>query len=70
MRLNTYHGTSPPPTGCSIHNDYQRHLGYLWVMPFFETSKMREWASGQAGDGHIQARRGEAGRRACAVAGN
>ena len=37
-----------------MHNDYQRHLAYLWVMPFFETSKMREWASGQAGDGHIQ----------------
>lgn len=37
----------------SIHNDYQRHLPYLWLLPEFELSKMRKWGSGQATDGHI-----------------
>lgn len=37
----------------SIHNDYQRHLHYLSVMPEFEYSKLRKWGSGQAKDGHI-----------------
>ena len=34
-----------------IHNDYQRHLPYLWVVPTFDLSKMRKWASGQAACG-------------------
>lgn len=37
----------------SIHNDYQRHLMYLWLMPDFEAQKLRKWGSGQAPDGHI-----------------
>ena len=38
----------------SVHNDFQRHLIYLWLMPQFEVSKMRAWGSfGQASDGHI-----------------
>ena len=35
----------------SIHNDYQRHLPYLWVVPTFDLSKMRQWATGQAACG-------------------
>jgi len=37
----------------SQHNDHQRHLPYLWLMPQFEQSKMKKWASGQASDGHL-----------------
>jgi non-lysosomal glucosylceramidase len=38
----------------SVHNDYQRHLLYLWLMPQFEVSKMRAWSTvGQDPDGHI-----------------
>ena len=37
----------------SQHNDHQRHLPYLWLMPEFEVSKMVKWASGQAADGHL-----------------
>lgn len=38
----------------SIHNDYQRHLPYLWLFPEFEAQKLRKWATGQGSDGHIQ----------------
>jgi non-lysosomal glucosylceramidase len=39
----------------SIHNDYQRHLPYLWLMPQFEIEKLRRWGSGQVlPDGYIQ----------------
>ena len=38
----------------SIHNDYQRHLPYLWLMPQFEAQKLRKWASGQDASGFIQ----------------
>jgi len=38
----------------SIHNDYQRHLPYLWLMPDFEAQKLRKWASGQPPEGYIQ----------------
>jgi len=38
----------------SVHNDYQRHLPYIWAAPAFEISKFREYSIGQAGDGHIQ----------------
>ena len=38
----------------SIHNDYQRHLPYLWTMPEFEVGKLRKWASGQDPSGYIQ----------------
>ena len=29
------------------HNDYQRHMMYLWLMPLFEAGKLRKWGSGQ-----------------------
>ena len=35
----------------SIHNDYQRHLPYFWVVPEFDVSKLRQWATGQAACG-------------------
>lgn len=39
----------------SIHNDYQRHLPYIWLMPEFEIGKLRKWASGQVlPQGYIQ----------------
>ena len=38
----------------SIHNDYQRHLPYLWLMPQYEAQKLRKWGSGQAPEGYIQ----------------
>lgn len=31
----------------SIHNDYQRHLPYIWFFPNAELSKMVKWASSQ-----------------------
>ena len=37
-----------------MHNDYQRHLPYLWAAPRFEISRFRKYAEGAAGDGHIQ----------------
>jgi len=37
----------------SIHNDYQRHLPYVWLFPEFETQKLREWATGQQANGEI-----------------
>jgi len=37
----------------SVHNDYQRHLPYLWLLPEFELQKSRIYAAGQASDGHI-----------------
>eukprot|EP00698_Gefionella_okellyi_P024626 TRINITY_DN8763_c0_g1_i1.p1 TRINITY_DN8763_c0_g1~~TRINITY_DN8763_c0_g1_i1.p1 ORF type:complete len:1014 (+),score=226.22 TRINITY_DN8763_c0_g1_i1:103-3144(+) len=37
----------------SVHNDYQRHLPYLWLFPRTEMQKMREWGAGQPEDGHI-----------------
>jgi hypothetical protein len=45
----------------SIHNDYQRHLPYLWLFPEFEAQKLRKWASGQAPEGYIQEFLGEFG---------
>ena len=36
-----------------MHNDYQRHLPYIWAAPRFEISKFREYARGQYKDGHI-----------------
>jgi non-lysosomal glucosylceramidase len=38
----------------SIHNDYQRHLPYLWLMPSYEEQKLRKWGSGQLPSGVIQ----------------
>lgn len=38
----------------SIHNDYQRHLIYLWLFPQFEIQKLRKWGSGQDASGFIQ----------------
>jgi non-lysosomal glucosylceramidase len=38
----------------SVHNDYQRHLPYLWVFPEFEEQKLRAWGGwAQASDGHV-----------------
>jgi len=36
-----------------VHNDYQRHLPYLWAAPRFELSKFHAYARGQAANGHI-----------------
>lgn len=39
----------------SVHNDYQRHLLYLWAYPRFETQKLEAWGTwAQASDGHVQ----------------
>lgn len=38
----------------SIHNDYQRHLPYLWLAPQFEIQKLKKWGSGQDASGYIQ----------------
>ena len=38
----------------SVHNDYQRHLLYLWAYPEFEYNKMDAWSSfAQDADGHV-----------------
>jgi non-lysosomal glucosylceramidase len=37
----------------SIHNDYQRHLPYLWLLPQIEAQKLRKWGSGQDPTGFI-----------------
>jgi non-lysosomal glucosylceramidase len=38
----------------SVHNDYQRHLMYLWLFPSFEANKLDAWSSfAQAPDGHV-----------------
>lgn len=38
----------------SVHNDYQRHLLYLWAFPEFEFNKMDAWSTfAQAADGHV-----------------
>ena len=42
------HLTSSRPTFPRSHNDYQRHLPYLWLLPAFEVQKLRRWGSGQA----------------------
>ena len=39
----------------SVHNDYQRHLLYLWGVPRFEEQKMDVWGTwAQASDGHVE----------------
>lgn len=39
----------------SVHNDYQRHLLYLWAYPRFEVQKLEAWGSwAQAADGHVE----------------
>ena len=38
----------------SVHNDYQRHLLYLWGVPRFIEQKLDAWSSwAQASDGHV-----------------
>ena len=39
----------------SVHNDYQRHLLYIWAFPEFETQKMEGWGSWAQDpeDGHV-----------------
>ena len=38
----------------SVHNDFQRHLMYLWSFPSFENSKLNAWSTfAQADDGHV-----------------
>ena len=51
-RMREYEAPDCPDVD-SIHNDYQRHLPYFWVMPEFELSKLTKWAEGQATDGHL-----------------
>jgi non-lysosomal glucosylceramidase len=51
-RLREYEANDCPDVD-SVHNDYQRHLPYIWAAPEFEISKFREYAFGQAKDGHI-----------------
>lgn len=39
----------------SVHNDYQRHLLYLWAYPEHETQKLEAWGTfALAPDGHVQ----------------
>lgn len=51
-RLREYEANDCPDID-SVHNDYQRHLPYLWAAPDLELSKFREYAAGAAADGHI-----------------
>ena len=51
-RMREYEANDCPDLD-SIHNDYQRHLPYLWMFPEFERQKLVKWGSGQSGDGHI-----------------
>ena len=49
----------PPPLSSSfilqVHNDYQRHLLYLWAFPRHETQKLEVWGTwGMFADGHVQ----------------
>ena len=39
----------------SVHNDYQRHLLYLWAYPEFELNKMKAWSTfaQDRKDGHV-----------------
>jgi non-lysosomal glucosylceramidase len=37
----------------SIHNDYQRHLPYIWTMKEFEISKLEKWGASIYPDDHI-----------------
>jgi hypothetical protein len=44
---------NPPPDLDSVHNDYQRHLPYLWAVPQFELQKSELYESCQQPDGMI-----------------
>ena len=47
----------------SVHNDYQRHLLYLWAYPEFELNKMEAWSTfAQDADGHVWESLGYTGR--------
>eukprot|EP00656_Telonema_subtile_P019767 TRINITY_DN20977_c0_g1_i1.p1 TRINITY_DN20977_c0_g1~~TRINITY_DN20977_c0_g1_i1.p1 ORF type:complete len:1000 (+),score=124.94 TRINITY_DN20977_c0_g1_i1:180-3179(+) len=47
----------------SVHNDYQRHLMYLWAFPEFELNKLEAWSSfAQASDGHVYESLGYTGK--------
>jgi uncharacterized protein (DUF608 family) len=48
----------------SVHNDYQRHLLYLWAYPEFELNKMDAWSTfaQDPKDGHIWESLGYTGR--------
>lgn len=37
----------------SVHNDFQRHLPYLWAFPEVEVQKSQTWAAFAGADGHI-----------------
>jgi hypothetical protein len=46
-----------------VHNDYKRHLLYLWAFPEFELNKLEAWSTfAQAADGHIWESLGYTGR--------
>jgi len=51
-RMREYEAPDCPDVD-SIHNDYQRHLPYIWLFPAFEKSKLFKWGEGQAKDGHL-----------------
>jgi hypothetical protein len=40
----------------TVHNDYQRHLLYLWAYPEFEYNKMEAWSTfaQDPKDGHVR----------------
>ena len=38
----------------SVHNDYQRHLPYIWMVPEFERQKLTAWGTwAMMKDGHV-----------------
>ena len=38
----------------SVHNDYQRHLPYIWMVPEFERQKLNAWGTwAMMKDGHV-----------------
>ena len=53
-RMREYEAYDCPDVD-SIHNDYQRHLPYLWTMTHFEKSKIEAWGASQAlhSDGYL-----------------
>jgi non-lysosomal glucosylceramidase len=51
-RMREYEAPDCPDID-SIHNDYQRHLPYIWLFPRFELSKIARWAQGQQPAGFL-----------------
>eukprot|EP00048_Salpingoeca_helianthica_P016203 m.230998 g.230998 ORF g.230998 m.230998 type:complete len:1044 (-) comp18208_c0_seq1:66-3197(-) len=51
-RMREYEAPDCPDID-SIHNDYQRHLPYIWLFPRFELSKIARWGEGQQSAGYL-----------------